>query len=52
MLVGKWKHVIYENGFSPLHEENSLILAIGLWGERKKEKKSELNGRDEKNWEN
>jgi hypothetical protein len=36
-----------ENEFSSLHEENSRILAIGLWGERKeKEEKGELKGRD------
>jgi hypothetical protein len=43
----------YRYGFSPLHEENSLILAIGLWGERKKKgKKGELKGRKGRNWGN
>jgi hypothetical protein len=33
----------FENEFSPLHEKNSLILVIGVWGERKeKENKDEL----------
>jgi hypothetical protein len=42
-----------ENEFSPLHEENSWIIAINLWGERKEiEKKGELNDRDWKNLEN
>jgi hypothetical protein len=36
-----------------LHEENSLILVIGLWWKRKeKEKKCELKGRNRRNWEN
>jgi hypothetical protein len=43
----------YENEFSPLHEKNSRILAIDLWGKRKeKEKKGKLKGRDWRNWEN
>jgi hypothetical protein len=42
-----------ENGFSLLHEENSWIIAINLWGERKeKEEKCELKGRDWRNWGN
>jgi hypothetical protein len=46
-------HYWFENGFSPLHEENRLIIAIGLWWERKvKEKKGELKSRDKKNWGN
>jgi hypothetical protein len=47
------KHTPNENRFFPLHEENSRILAICLWGYRKeKEEKGELKDRDWRNWGN
>jgi hypothetical protein len=52
-IVARYLVLIDENGFSQLHEENSLMIAIGLWWERKeKEKKVELKGRDGRNWGN
>jgi hypothetical protein len=52
-LITCWVCGIDENGFSPLLLENSWILVIDLWEERKeKEEKGELKGINWRNWGN